>query len=86
MFPQTRCLNFKYLKISKRNSGSLLKSNILESIGRTPVIKINRLSPEGRTIYVKNESLQPSHSVKARLALAIIEVFFTIKIVALNFK
>jgi len=46
--------------------------NILETIGDTPVIKINRLAPEGVTIYAKAEFFNPCSSVKDRLALAVI--------------
>jgi cysteine synthase A len=40
--------------------------NILETIGDTPVIKINRLAPEGVTIYAKAEFFNPCSSVKDR--------------------
>ena len=46
--------------------------NILQTIGDTPVIKINRLAPEHVTLYVKMESFNPMASVKDRLAFAII--------------
>lgn len=46
--------------------------NILDTIGRTPVVKLNRLAPEGREVYVKVESFNPAGSVKDRLALAIV--------------
>ncbi|PPT77929.1 cysteine synthase A [Xanthomonas arboricola pv. populi] len=49
-----------------------LYDNILDTIGRTPVIKLNRLAPEHVTLYVKVESFNPGGSVKDRLALAII--------------
>eukprot|EP00929_Paragymnodinium_shiwhaense_P081151 TRINITY_DN423_c0_g1_i1.p1 TRINITY_DN423_c0_g1~~TRINITY_DN423_c0_g1_i1.p1 ORF type:complete len:382 (-),score=91.73 TRINITY_DN423_c0_g1_i1:486-1631(-) len=47
--------------------------NITETIGETPVVKLNRLSPPGRTIYAKLEYFNPLSSVKDRLAKAIIE-------------
>jgi hypothetical protein len=47
--------------------------NVSELIGNTPMVKINRLAPEGRTIYVKCEFFNPLSSVKDRLALSIIE-------------
>ncbi len=50
-----------------------LYDNILETIGRTPVIKLNRLAPEGINLYVKAESFNPLSSVKDRLALGVIE-------------
>ena len=48
-------------------------SNILETVGNTPVVKINRLAPEGIDLYVKVEAFNPLGSVKDRLALGIIE-------------
>jgi len=48
-------------------------ANILETIGRTPVIRLNKLAPSDVEIYVKAESFNPMGSVKDRLALGIIE-------------
>jgi cysteine synthase A len=47
--------------------------NILETIGRTPVVRLNKLAPPGINLYVKIESFNPMGSVKDRLALNIIE-------------
>jgi len=47
--------------------------NILETIGRTPVIRLNRLAPEGVNLFVKAEAFNPGGSVKDRMARAIIE-------------
>jgi cysteine synthase len=47
--------------------------NILETIGHTPVVRINRLAPPGVNLYVKNEAFNPLGSVKDRLALGVIE-------------
>ncbi|HET9861985.1 MAG TPA: cysteine synthase A [Steroidobacteraceae bacterium] len=47
--------------------------NILETIGNTPVVKLNRLAPPGVNVYVKVESFNPMGSVKDRMARAIIE-------------
>jgi cysteine synthase A len=47
--------------------------NILETVGRTPVIRVNKLAPEGVNLYVKVESFNPMGSVKDRLALGVIE-------------
>ena len=47
--------------------------NILETIGNTPVVRINHLAPEGVNLYVKVESFNPMGSVKDRLALGVIE-------------
>ena len=48
-------------------------ANILETVGNTPVVKINRLAPPGVDLYVKLESFNPLGSVKDRLALGVIE-------------
>lgn len=50
-----------------------LYNNILETIGNTPVIKINKLAPEQVNLYVKSEAFNPMGSVKDRLALGVIE-------------
>ena len=47
--------------------------NILETIGRTPVVRLNKIAPDGINLYVKIESFNPMGSVKDRLALGIIE-------------
>ena len=47
--------------------------SILETIGNTPVVKINRLGPKGVNLYVKIEAFNPLGSVKDRLALGVIE-------------
>ncbi|WP_213604544.1 cysteine synthase A [Pseudoxanthomonas japonensis] len=46
--------------------------SILDTIGRTPVVKLHRIVPEHVTLYAKVESFNPGGSVKDRLALAII--------------
>ena len=48
-------------------------SNILETIGNTPVVRINRLAPSGVNVFAKIEAFNPLGSVKDRLALAVIE-------------
>ena len=47
--------------------------NILETVGNTPVVRINRLAPAGIDLFVKIEAFNPLGSVKDRLALGIIE-------------
>ena len=47
--------------------------NVLETIGDTPVVQINRLAPQGVNLYVKIEAFNPLGSVKDRLALGVIE-------------
>ena len=48
-------------------------SSILETIGRTPVVRINRLAPSHVNLWVKVEAFNPMGSVKDRLALGVIE-------------
>ena len=50
----------------------MIYNNILETIGRTPVVRLNRMAPENVDVYVKIESFNPMASVKDRLAFAII--------------
>lgn len=55
-----------------RGRGELYDS-IVDTVGNTPVVRVNRLAPEGVEIYVKAEFFNPASSVKDRLALGIIE-------------
>ena len=48
-------------------------ANILETVGNTPVVRINKLGPNHVTLYVKIEAFNPLGSVKDRLALGVIE-------------
>jgi cysteine synthase A len=50
-----------------------LYNDILETIGHTPVVKINRLAPAHVNLYAKIEAFNPLGSVKDRLALGVIE-------------
>lgn len=50
----------------------MIYQNILETIGRTPIVRINRLAPKGVDIYVKVEAFNPMSSVKDRLAIGIV--------------
>jgi len=47
--------------------------SILDTVGNTPVVKINNLAPPGVNLYVKIEAFNPLGSVKDRLALGVIE-------------
>ena len=47
--------------------------SILGTVGRTPVVRINRLAPAGVNLWVKVEAFNPLGSVKDRLALGVIE-------------
>lgn len=48
-------------------------NNILESIGKTPVVKINKLFPSNVEVWMKLERQNPGGSLKDRIALAMIE-------------
>jgi len=48
-------------------------NNILETIGNTPVVRINKLAPPGVDVFVKIESFNPMASVKDRMALSVIQ-------------
>jgi len=48
-------------------------NDITETIGRTPVVRINKLAPRGVELYAKLESRNPLGSVKDRLALGVID-------------
>jgi cysteine synthase A len=50
----------------------MIYQSILETIGRTPIVRINRLAPKGVEMYVKVEAFNPMSSVKDRLAIGII--------------
>jgi cysteine synthase A len=50
----------------------MIYNSILETIGNTPVVRLNRMGPDHVEIYVKVESFNPMASVKDRLAFAVI--------------
>ncbi|MEM1081214.1 MAG: cysteine synthase A [Pseudomonadota bacterium] len=51
----------------------MIYDSILDTIGRTPVVRIHRLGPDHVDLYVKAEFFNPMASVKDRLAIGIIE-------------
>ena len=51
----------------------MIYENILDTIGRTPVVKLARTGPDDVDLYVKIEAFNPLASVKDRLAFAIID-------------
>ena len=57
----------------RQTSGRGLFGSILDTVGDTPAVRVNRIAPEGVTVYVKFEAFNPAGSVKDRLALNIIE-------------
>ena len=50
----------------------MIHESILDTIGRTPIVRLHRLAPDHISLYAKVESFNPGGSVKDRLALAII--------------
>ena len=55
------------------NGQGRLYDSIIDTIGNTPCIRINKLAPKGVQLYVKAEAFNPAASVKDRLAISIIE-------------
>jgi len=51
----------------------MIYDNILQTIGNTPVVRLNNMGPEHVELYVKVESFNPMASVKDRLAFAIVQ-------------
>src|SRR5690606_23702700 len=50
-----------------------IHDSILGTVGNTPIVRINRLAPEGANLFAKVEAFNPLGSVKDRLALGVIE-------------
>ena len=50
----------------------MIYDSILDTIGDTPIIRLNRIAPDGIEMFVKVESFNPLASVKDRLAFAIV--------------
>ncbi len=69
------------MTIKSGNGGTLrrtegrgkLYESIIDTVGDSPAVRINRLAPEGVRLYVKCEFFNPAASVKDRLAVNIIE-------------
>jgi cysteine synthase A len=51
----------------------MLAQNILQTIGNTPHIRINRLFGADHSVYIKNERANPGGSIKDRIALAMVQ-------------
>jgi cysteine synthase A len=51
----------------------MIHDSILETVGKTPIVELKALAPEGVRLFAKLESFNPAGSVKDRLALAVIE-------------
>ncbi|MEO0437373.1 MAG: cysteine synthase A [Pseudomonadota bacterium] len=61
------------MSIRQTNGRGKCYDSILDTVGDTPCVRINRIAPEHVTVYVKAEAFNPAASVKDRLALNIIE-------------
>src|SRR3546814_336632 len=57
---------------SSRTGLAMIHDSILGTIGRTPVVRLNRVAPANVELYAKVEAFNPGGSVKDRLAIAII--------------
>ena len=55
------------------NTAGGLKPSVLDTIGRTPIVRLNNIGPKHVALYAKLEALNPMGSVKDRLALGVIE-------------
>jgi cysteine synthase A len=58
---------------SLKKAKKMIYNNILETIGNTPVVRLNKMGPDHVDLYGKVESFNPLGSVKDRLAFAIID-------------
>lgn len=61
------------MPVRQTNGRGRLFDNVLDTVGDTPAIRINKIAPKGVTVYVKAEAFNPLASVKDRLAVGIIE-------------
>lgn len=61
------------MAIRQTNGRGVRYASILDTVGDTPTIRINRIAPKNVSVYVKFEAFNPAGSVKDRLALNIIE-------------
>ena len=61
------------MAIRTTNGRGMRYDSVLDTVGNTPSIRINRIAPDNVTVYVKFEAFNPAGSVKDRLALSIIE-------------
>jgi cysteine synthase A len=61
------------MEIRTTNGRQRRYDSVLETVGDTPCIRVNRIAPEHVTVYVKFEAYNPAGSVKDRLALNIVE-------------
>jgi cystathionine beta-synthase len=72
-----RGANVKYLSVifTSEITGMDIKNNILETIGHTPLIRLNKLTKDlPCTVLAKVEYFNPGNSIKDRMALKMVEV------------
>jgi cysteine synthase A len=72
-FREDKIMNAETGKLRKTEGRGRLYDSIVDTIGDTPCVRINRLAPPDVEIYVKGEFFNPAGSVKDRLAIGIIE-------------
>lgn len=60
-------------ELPRNRAPALVHDSILSTIGKTPVVRINKMAPAGVEVFVKCEQANPMGSVKDRLALGVIE-------------
>jgi cysteine synthase A len=74
---ETRAMQVPPVRESKMtrqtNGRGRLYASILDTVGDTPCVRVNRIAPPNVEVYVKFEAFNPAGSVKDRLALNIIE-------------
>jgi cysteine synthase A len=58
---------------ANKNAGRLRANSILDTIGQTPHVRINRLFGDSHEVYIKLERNNPGNSIKDRIALSMIE-------------
>lgn len=61
------------MAVRQTNGRGRRYDSVLDTVGDTPTIRINRIAPNNVSVYVKFEAFNPAGSVKDRLALSIIE-------------
>ena len=75
MRTKNKLFKFALAKSSKMNSQSYMYPNLLNLIGKTPLIKLNKIALNFKGTYLaKWEAFNPGHSNKDRIALHIIQI------------
>ena len=72
--PRKTAFGFKVMQQDERYRRPLVASSVLDLVGATPLVRLNRLVDDGGAeVLVKLESYNPAGSVKDRIALAMVE-------------